>query len=317
MPRPKGKAVAAPDDTKAALAHGSADASQDASQSSMIAGRLVELEDQKKLAIMRDDLVLAQQIKEQMERLRLQDLSTPSSSAPQSAAGAQFTLEQRKSPEEVLKENRLWEGWAKYHTLIPLGPGKELQLPARETPDPDVVGFAVPLSCVEYALRNERKYPPPSEEDQYREMFKLIHQTLKLRLFKRSYTMSIIYNHINRNKRDSPGWQKGFIKAKGPQELIKIWKDPEPAEGKRVLGDRYWVMAIFGRMLGTSEDSRRELLRLGIVDKIVEGTSDEDPNVQDCALCGLKALIQFPEGRTVVSYDLLISCLNKRTQKTG
>jgi hypothetical protein len=226
--------------------------------------------------------------------------------------GAIVPAEQRKTPEEVLKENRMWEGWAKKYNSIPLGPGKELQLPPREVPDPEVVGFAVPLPCVEYALRNERKFPPPSEEDQYREMFKLIHQSLKQRLFKRSYTMSIIYNHINRNHRDSAGWQRGFIKANGPQELVKIWMDPDPVEGKRVLGDRYWVMAIFGRMVGTSEESRRELLRLGTQDYIIEGTKDDDNNVRDAALCALKALIQFPEGRTAISYEKLIECLTKR-----
>merc|ERR1712224_269663 len=98
---------------------------------------------------------------------------------------------------------------------------------------------------------------------------------------------SIIYNHINRNYRDSPGWQRGFIKAQGPQQLFDIWKDPEPAEGKRVLGDMYWVMAIFGRMMGTSEESRHELLKLGAVNYIIEGTRHTEPNVRDCAICAL------------------------------
>merc|ERR1719502_2311400 len=117
---------------------------------------------------------------------------------------------------------------------------------------------------------------------------------------------------MNRNYRDSPGWQRGFIKAKGVQELLKIWEDPDPPAGKRVLGDRYWVMAIFGRMLGTSEESRTALLKLGVVNYVIEATQDEDPNVRDCAICALKGLIQYREGRDAVPYEKLISCLTKK-----
>jgi len=214
-----------------------------------------------------------------------------------------------KRPEDVLRENRMWEGWAKMHSSIQLGHDKVLQLPAPKAADPDVVGFAMPLPFLEYALRNERKFPPPKEEDQYREMFKLLHHTLKKGLFRRSYTLSIIYNHINRNWRDSAGWQRAFIKAGGPEELIEFWSNPEPGVGKRVLGDRYWVLAIFGRMIGTSDESREYLLNHRIDDIIVEGTKDEDPNVQQCALCALKALVQHPEGRSAISYEKLIDCL--------
>jgi hypothetical protein len=218
----------------------------------------------------------------------------------------------KQSPEDVLKEYKLWEGWAATHRVIPLGPNHELRLRPKEELDPEVVGFAMPLPAVEYALRNERKYPPPSESDCQAEMFKLIQHTLKMKILRRSYTMSIIYNHICRNKRDSNNWQKGFIHAKGVEMFMEIWKDPEPPEGTRTMGDRYWIVAIIGRMLGTSQDSRKTLIDMGVVDLIIEGTRDEDKNVRDNSVMALKGLIQYPEGRVAVSYDKLIDCLSRR-----
>lgn len=231
----------------------------------------------------------------------------------------EFIQAPKSTPQEVLKANYFWEGWAKYHDALPLGPDSVLQLPPKDPPDPENVGFAMPLACIEYALRNERKFPPPSDNDMFREMFKLVNYTLKTRLLRRSYTMSIIYNHINRNYRDSPGWQRGFIKAGGPKLFYEIWKDPEPAQGKKVLGDQYWIVAIFGRMLGTSEESRAYLIPgdesrgvPGVLDTIIAGTRSEDANVADCAICALKALIQFPEGRAAVPYQKLIECLQRK-----
>jgi len=61
--------------------------SRSAAGTGMMEGRLAELENQKKLAIMRDDLVLAQQIKEQMETLRLQASFPTSPSSPHRTAG--------------------------------------------------------------------------------------------------------------------------------------------------------------------------------------------------------------------------------------
>lgn len=235
--------------------------------------------------------------------------------APATEETAIAKVEKKSTPQEVLKANFLWEGWAKYHDAIPLGPNSVLQLPPKDDSDPDVVGFAMPLACIEYALRNERKFPPPQDEDMFREMFKLVNYTLKQRLLRRSYTMSIIYNHINRNYRDSAGWQRGFIKARGPQLFFEIWEDPDPAQGKKVLGDRYWILAIFGRMIGTCEESRHKLIKLGVVDIITQGTQQEDKNCHDCAICALKALIQSPEGRQAVPYQKLIECMQKKPGK--
>jgi hypothetical protein len=187
-----------------------------------------------------------------------------------------------------------------------------LHLPHKEVPDPEIVGFSMKLPPVEYALRNERKYPPPSQEDMFREMFKLIQHTMKLQILRRSYVMSIIYNHICRNYRDSFGWQAGFIKAKGPQAFFEYWQAPDPPDGKRTMGDRYWIMAIFGRMVGTCEESRRELIKLGVVYYIIEGTKDDDPKVKECAVYALRGLIQYEEGRNAVSYEKLIETLIRK-----
>lgn len=216
----------------------------------------------------------------------------------------------KKTAQQVLKENGFWVGWAETHSSIPLGPGKSLKLPPKENLDPEVVGFAMPLACVEYGLRNERKYPPPTEEDQYREMFKLFHHTIKANIFKRSYTLCNIYNHINRNARDSPGWQRGLRKARGVQCLKEYWKNPEqPKSDGRSMGDKYWVLAIFGRMMGTSAESRTDLIDKGVVEIILQGTSDPDESVRDCAVDALKGVIQFSEGRMMISYGRLIECL--------
>lgn len=217
-----------------------------------------------------------------------------------------------KTAEEVLKDHHFWEGWAQTYKVFPLGPGYELHLPHKEMPDPEDVGFSMKLPPVEYALRNERKYPPPSNDDMFREMFKLVQYTLKMQIMRRSYVMSIIYNHICRNYRDSPGWQRGFIKAKGPQALFEYWQNAEAGDGKKTMGDRYWIMAIFGRMVGTCKESRRELIRLGVVDYIIEGTKDEDPKVKEVAVFALRGLIQHDEGREAVSYEKLISTLAAR-----
>mmetsp|Transcript_92041 Transcript_92041/g.168848 ORF Transcript_92041/g.168848 Transcript_92041/m.168848 type:complete len:265 (+) Transcript_92041:96-890(+) len=217
---------------------------------------------------------------------------------------------EKKTAAQVLKEHGFWVGWANTHSVIPLGPGKTLKLPPKESPDPEIVGFAMPMAPVEYALRNERRYPPPSEEDMYREMFKHFHHTIRQGLFKRSYTLSVIYHHINRNGRDSPGWQRGLIKAKGVQCLVEYWKNPESEKSDgRSLGDKYWVLAIFGRMMGTNAESRAHLIEKGVTEIILEGTRNKDDVVRDCAVCALKGLIQFPEGRQMVTYDKLIECL--------
>jgi len=68
-------------------------------------------------------------------------------------------------------------------------------------------------------------------------------------------------------------------------------------------------MAILGRMLGTSAESRADLLGQGVVDYILEGLRDHDDEVRECAICSLKGLVQHPEGREVVSYATLVECL--------
>uniref|UniRef100_A0A7S2J1I8 Uncharacterized protein n=1 Tax=Alexandrium andersonii TaxID=327968 RepID=A0A7S2J1I8_9DINO len=221
------------------------------------------------------------------------------------------------SVEEVLKEQRLWEGWSLYYKSIPLGPGQELQLPAKEESDPEVVGFAFPLPPVEYARRNPRKYPPPSDEEMNVSMFKLIHYTLKMKYFRQRYVLSVIYNHINCNTRDSPGWQRAFIKAGGIAKLWEIWgmasgpgEDDNDHAGE--LPEKYWVLAIFGRMMGTSAESRTRLIAENVVGIVLEGTKDPDDDVRECAICALKGLITHPEGRKVITYSMLIECLGGR-----
>ncbi|CAE8672664.1 unnamed protein product [Polarella glacialis] len=226
-----------------------------------------------------------------------------------SAVRAQATVTVGKTQQEVLADLGLWEGWGRYHSSIPLGPGEELELPPAEDPDPDTVGFAYPLPPVEFNLRNERKFPPPTEEDTFREIFKMLHYTLKENIFSRSYILSVIYNHINSNKRDSPTWQRGFLKANGAKMLLEFWRSPEPAAKDDDFTDRYWVIAITGRMMGTCLESRSRLLKDGLLDCILKGTKDPDEDIRECAVCSLKGLIQHPEGREVVTYSTLLDCL--------
>lgn len=219
---------------------------------------------------------------------------------------------QNKSPEDVLRDHRLWEGWGQYYDTIPLAPGRELQLPSKEENDPEVVGFAFPLPPVEYAHRNERKFPPPGDEEMYMEMFKLLNHSLKMKLFKRSYVLAVVYGHINRNKRDSEGWQRAFIKAGGISRLFDIWRNPEKEDDAKTLTDKYWVMAIIGRMMGTSTESRTRLINDNAVQFVLEGTKDSDDDIRECSMCALKGLITHPEGRKVITYSMLIECLGGR-----
>jgi len=227
-----------------------------------------------------------------------------------------------KSVQEVLVEHKLWEGWSKYYRTIPLGPGQKLQLPREEEPDPDVVGFAYPLAPVPFALRNERRFPPPTDERMYREMFKLVHWAMKRKQCSRSSVLSAIYGHINRNRRDSLGWQRGFIRAGGIAFLFESWREPEdvlvaPAGVlNRHLGIRYWVMAVLGRMLGTSRESRARLIEGGAIGLIIEGTRAEDEMVVDCALYALKGLVQHAEGRQLISHNTLLECLGQHKMTT-
>lgn len=221
-------------------------------------------------------------------------------------------LSSSRMPEDVLKEHKLWDGWGTYYESIPLGPGQKLQLPKNEKDDPEVLGFAYPLAPVEYQYRNERKYPPPTEDQMYREMFKLIHFSLKKGILKRSYALSLVYDHINRNKRDSFGWQRGLIKAGGIQKLTEFWNTPDNEDTSGGYSDRYWVLAIFGRMLGTYRESRIRLLKEDIIKIILAAAKDADEDIWQCALCGLKGLIQHPEGREKVSYNMLIECMGSR-----
>jgi hypothetical protein len=242
-----------------------------------------------------------------LQQKEMQQRQSRGSAAPQSLKVTKG--DEGKSPEDVLKQFHFWEGWARAYKNIPLGPGHVLELPEHELPDPEVLGYAMPIAPVEYGLRNERKYPPPSDEDMWREMFKLVQYTLKRNVLKRTYTMSIIYNHINRNSRDSPGWQQAFIKARGPQFLLEIWRNPEPPEGKRTMGEQYWVLAVLGRMCGTSEDSRTALIKLGVPDIFLEGTRKEDENVKGCAIAALRGLVHYPDGRAAVSFEQLLTCM--------
>merc|ERR1712039_68725 len=200
----------------------------------------------------------------------------------------------------------MWEGWSQEYNTLQLGP-QEVKMAVEEEKDPGSVGFAFPLSPVEFAFRNERKYPPPTDDEMYSEMARLIHQSLAIKepMFKSSYVLSIIYSHINRNKRDSPGWQRGLIKAGGVQKLVRFASSEDERE-------RYWAIAILGRMVGTCEESRKRIIEVGAHESILAGTKDGDEEVRDCGVSGLKGLIQYPEGRTVVSYDMLIECLSGR-----
>eukprot|EP00931_Biecheleriopsis_adriatica_P114977 TRINITY_DN90836_c0_g1_i1.p1 TRINITY_DN90836_c0_g1~~TRINITY_DN90836_c0_g1_i1.p1 ORF type:complete len:238 (-),score=50.28 TRINITY_DN90836_c0_g1_i1:109-822(-) len=215
--------------------------------------------------------------------------------------------------EEVLAHFKLWEGWGRYHSSIPLGPDEEIALPARDDPDPDTVGFAYPIPPLEFSLRNKKKYKAPTEEETFRETFKQLHYVCKEKLARRSYVLSVLYNWINSNRRDSFVWQRGFLKAGGARKLIDFWNDPEPEdEEDEGYPDRYWVVAITGRMLGTCRESRVQLIKEGLHQLILEGTRDENEEIRECAVAGLKGLIHHPEGREVVTYKTLIDCLSGR-----
>ncbi|CAJ1396040.1 unnamed protein product [Effrenium voratum] len=212
--------------------------------------------------------------------------------------------------EEVLNHLKMWEGWGRYHSSIVLGPDQEIPLPAREEPDPNAVGFAYPLPPVEFRLRNSRKYPPPTDEEAFREMFKLLHYVCGEVLFKKNYVLSVIYNWINSNRRDSPVWQRGFIQAGGAQKLIEFWhEEGADQETDDDYSIHYWVLAIVGRMMGTCQESRVHLIKEGLNKLVLEGTGSKNNEIRECAVCALKGLIQHPEGREVVTYKTLIECL--------
>jgi len=217
-----------------------------------------------------------------------------------------------RMPEDILKEHKLWDGWGAYYDAIPLGPDQKLALPKTvDKDDQELVGFAFPLAPVEFQYRNERKYPPPTEDQMFREMYKLIQFSLKKGILKRSYALSLVYEHINRNKRDSDGWQRGFIKAGGIQKLKEFWHNPDNEDTSGGFPDRYWVLAIFGRMLGTCKESRIRLIKEDVHKIILAGAKDLDEDIWSCALCGLKGLIQHNEGRKEISYNMLIDVMGR------
>lgn len=223
-----------------------------------------------------------------------------------------------KSAAEVLAEHGLWEGWSRYCQSIPLGPGEELKLPPQEEFDPDVLGFAMPLPPVEFAHRNERKHPPPTEEIMIQEMTELLKYSDDAKVYARSDVLGAIYDHINCNKRDSAGWQKAFIQVGGIDKLFQWWQaspDEIPEVPDDGFCDRYWVMAIIGRMAGTCAESRKELIERGAIQMILEGTKDKDDEVWECAICALKGLIQHEDGRKKVTYSMLIECLGGNRNK--
>mmetsp|Transcript_59648 Transcript_59648/g.134385 ORF Transcript_59648/g.134385 Transcript_59648/m.134385 type:complete len:257 (-) Transcript_59648:447-1217(-) len=218
-----------------------------------------------------------------------------------------------KSHEEVYREHGLWEGWSKLQTVIPLGPGKELILPEAEDSKFETVGFAVPLPPVSFELRSTKKYPPPTEKEMFREMFKLVQVMLKTAEHSRRAVLENIYNHVKRNNRDSPAWQAAFIKVRGVQVLLDVFRNPGPREANDPLGDQYWVIAIFGRMIGTVAESRKYLIAHGAKEVITQGTQDSsNPEVRDCALCALKALVQFKEGRKIIPYNELLHIMTTK-----
>jgi len=243
-------------------------------------------------------------------------VTAPSSSSSASLRSHRAAGE--RSREELLKDHRLWDGWGMYYDAIPLGPSKSLDMPKRAQEDPDVVGFAYPLPPVAFKLRNERKHPPPKEHDMLREVFTCI-AAIDSALYRRSSVLGAIYNMVDSNKRDSPGWQKCLLQAGLREKLFRIWRhepsnkeakeEADESEDEGQLSERYWVMAVLGRMMGTCRDSRVQLIEEGAVEYILEGARDADSQVQECAICALKGLIQHPEGRQVVTYTTLMECL--------
>mmetsp|Transcript_68894 Transcript_68894/g.128617 ORF Transcript_68894/g.128617 Transcript_68894/m.128617 type:complete len:240 (-) Transcript_68894:61-780(-) len=235
----------------------------------------------------------------------------PRATAKQEAAQPVQAEAPQKSAEEVLQEVKLWPGWCKFYSgRIPLGKGQYLELPDEAEPDAEMVGLAYPLAPVEYGMRNERRHPPPTQQVQDRVMFRLVQQSLEMKTVKPSYVLSVIYSHINRNARDSLGWQRAFMKAHGYVKLDQMFHSEDPR-------DRYWVVALLGRMMGTSAESRKDLLELNMAEIIIAGCSDEDEDVRECARAAVKGLIQYPEGRKLITYDVLIECLTEPGGQSG
>eukprot|EP00913_Durusdinium_trenchii_P018942 g17800.t1 len=150
------------------------------------------------------------------------------------------------------------------------------------------------------------------------------------KLFTRNYVLSVIYDWVNSNRRDSPIWQRGFLTAGGAQKLIEFWHEEgadqalAPSTSVDVISMRivvqelddeysvrYWVLALIGRMMGTLQESRTHLIKEGLVSLILEGTKSDQSEIRECAVCALKGLIQHPEGREVVTYKTLIECLGR------
>eukprot|EP00933_Yihiella_yeosuensis_P059505 TRINITY_DN60841_c0_g1_i1.p1 TRINITY_DN60841_c0_g1~~TRINITY_DN60841_c0_g1_i1.p1 ORF type:complete len:149 (-),score=26.61 TRINITY_DN60841_c0_g1_i1:136-582(-) len=141
-------------------------------------------------------------------------------------------------------------------------------------------------------------------------MFKMLHYVLEEKLFRRSYVLKAIYNFVDSNKRDSFAWQRGFLKAGGDEKLREFWLAPESdTVADEEWSDRYWVIAIAGRMMGTCQESRVQLIKQGFVDYILEGCKSNDQELRECSVCALKGLIHHPEGREVVTYTTLLECL--------
>lgn len=237
--------------------------------------------------------------------------------------------------EDALNKYKMWEGWREYFNLssVVLGPdGKRVDWPAKQQNDVEVRGFAYPLPPVDLYRRNERRFPPPTHERNFREAYSLLVTLQSAKGPRRSMVWQCVYDRVNSNSRDSPRWQVAFLEAGGSDQLIKactgvpaeaddnlaphkkltLTRDLEGEQQADVVQtERYLVIAIMGRMIGTSQESRVRLIKDGAVDCILEGTADLDPEVQACAIAGLKALVFFPEGRQVVDYTTLMSCLDR------
>lgn len=233
---------------------------------------------------------------------------------------------EERSREQILREHGLWEGWASLYDAVPLSPDKVLDLGTRQSmPDPEVIGFAFPLPPVDFSRRNERKFPPLSEEEAFREMFNIVRGSLHDRQYDRCSVLAVLYDMINSNRRDSPRWQRAFLEVGGLECLLELWRCPEhdlPSEvaflpggvsnTQAVRSVHYWIVALLGRMMGTCEASRRRLIEEGAVDVILEAARSSEDDVRECAVCSLKGLIQYPEGREQVTYQTLIDCLGDR-----
>eukprot|EP00428_Durinskia_dybowskii_P034556 CAMPEP_0170272872 /NCGR_PEP_ID=MMETSP0116_2-20130129/36396_1 /TAXON_ID=400756 /ORGANISM="Durinskia baltica, Strain CSIRO CS-38" /LENGTH=266 /DNA_ID=CAMNT_0010524095 /DNA_START=1 /DNA_END=801 /DNA_ORIENTATION=+ len=224
----------------------------------------------------------------------------------------------------------LWEGWGYYLDSVPLGDGQDIELEKIKRPDPDIVGFAYPLPPVPFEVRNPRRFPPPSEDEMFAGMCKLVRLGLVSRAYSFVEVLDAIYQYVGSNSRDAPAWQRAFIKVGGIQRLKLLWRDTEsklpqgtPPDTVRIsreprkaavpdsqdMGVRYYVVAIIGRMLGTIQESRVRLIKDGMLDIVLEAAQDHDENVRECGLYALKGVVQHPEGRQEISYDKLIGLL--------